>query len=136
MANIDSETPGLSESTHSEDTGVAGLGVGSQSANLEAGTSSAIIPVGPDTTPEHQAADVGLSVEASTIPRPTIVTTVASGSSSSTGLSAPHPKKFSAVNINKKFLQKNSSSPIASTPISTNSPSLKSGSPARKHTNI
>ncbi|KAJ7275367.1 hypothetical protein B0H12DRAFT_1319136 [Mycena haematopus] len=40
----------------------------------------------------------------------------------------PHPKKFSAVNINKKFLEKNSSSSSSSAPASANSPASKTGS--------
>jgi hypothetical protein len=35
------------------------------------------------------------------------------------------------VNINKKFFLKNSSSPTSSSPISINSPALKSGTPTR-----
>ncbi|KAJ7462711.1 hypothetical protein B0H11DRAFT_2053948 [Mycena galericulata] len=39
----------------------------------------------------------------------------------------PHPKRFSAVNINKKFLEKNSSSSSTSAPSSINSAASKSG---------
>ncbi|KDR84798.1 hypothetical protein GALMADRAFT_53483 [Galerina marginata CBS 339.88] len=41
---------------------------------------------------------------------------------------APHPKRFSAVNINKKFLEKNTAS--GSTASSSSSSIVKSGSPA------
>ncbi|KAG2368173.1 hypothetical protein BDR07DRAFT_112415 [Suillus spraguei] len=43
---------------------------------------------------------------------------------------APHPKKFTSVNINKKFLQKNSSSSGSATTSSNHVPIVKSGSPA------
>lgn len=69
--------------------------------------------------------------EATSATRPTILTTVASAPSNPS-IVTPHPKKFTAVNINKKFLQKNSASPITASPASANSPSLKSGSLARK----
>lgn len=44
---------------------------------------------------------------------------------------APHPKKYNAVNISKKFLQKNSSSSGTATTSSNHVPIVKSGSPAR-----
>ncbi|KAH7914497.1 hypothetical protein BJ138DRAFT_386877 [Hygrophoropsis aurantiaca] len=50
-----------------------------------------------------------------------------------TPLTVPHPKKFSAVNINKKFLQKNSGS-AGSASISSNLITAKSGSPVPRPT--
>ncbi|KAJ7785966.1 hypothetical protein B0H16DRAFT_1708191 [Mycena metata] len=44
----------------------------------------------------------------------------------------PQPKRFSAVNINKKFLEKNSSSSAASVPTSSNSPASKTGGPVSR----
>jgi hypothetical protein len=41
----------------------------------------------------------------------------------------PQPKRFSAVNINKKFLEKNSSSSSTSAPASANSTANKTGGP-------
>jgi hypothetical protein len=43
----------------------------------------------------------------------------------------PQPKRFSAVNINKKFLEKNSSSSSTSAPTSANSTTSKAGGPVR-----
>ena len=43
----------------------------------------------------------------------------------------PHPKRFSAVNINKKFLQKNSTTSAASAVASGLAVAAKAGSPAR-----
>ena len=127
MANIGTETPGLSDSTSREDSG----GVESEEVRLDV-TSTTVPHKVPETIDAVENVTEGteiLSVQSDS-PRPTIITAVASGSTSSTGLSAPHPKKFSAVNINKKFLQKNSS-PISSSPTSANTSSLKSGAPAR-----
>lgn len=45
---------------------------------------------------------------------------------------APAPKKFSAVNINKKFLQKNSAGSGVNTVAAANASTAKSGSPARE----
>ncbi|KAG1757318.1 hypothetical protein EDB19DRAFT_1933564 [Suillus lakei] len=49
---------------------------------------------------------------------------------SNSSFAAPHPKKFTSVNINKKFLQKNSSSSGPATTSSNHVPVVKSGSPA------
>ncbi|KAG1783682.1 hypothetical protein EV702DRAFT_1054926 [Suillus placidus] len=49
---------------------------------------------------------------------------------SDSSLASPHPKKFTSVNINKKFLQKNSSSSGSATTSSNHVPVVKSGSPA------
>jgi serine/arginine repetitive matrix protein 2 len=47
-------------------------------------------------------------------------------SSGATSSVASHPKKFSTVNINKKFMEKNSATPSASQPSSSFS-NVKSG---------
>ncbi|KAJ7456666.1 hypothetical protein FB451DRAFT_1276775 [Mycena latifolia] len=44
----------------------------------------------------------------------------------------PQPKRFSAVNINKKFLEKNSSSSSTSAPTSSNSAASKAGGPVSR----
>ncbi|KAG2155414.1 hypothetical protein DEU56DRAFT_976019 [Suillus clintonianus] len=49
---------------------------------------------------------------------------------SDSSFAAPHPKKFTSVNINKKFLQKNSSSSGSATTSLNHVPVVKSGSPA------
>jgi serine/arginine repetitive matrix protein 2 len=123
MANIDTETSGLSELTRREDTGAAESEGAVWIQRRPRPFHSMLLrqPLIPTKMLllDHQ---LHLGIRRTTT-RPTIVTAVASGSSSSTGLSAPHAKKFSAVNINKKFLQKNSSSPISASPISSSSPS-------------
>lgn len=59
-------------------------------------------------------------------PRPSLVP-LGSSNPQGSGLlpAAPHPKKFNAVNISKKFLERNSSSSASVTSAST----AKSGSP-------
>ncbi|KAF8559320.1 hypothetical protein OG21DRAFT_723617 [Imleria badia] len=48
----------------------------------------------------------------------------------SSSFAIPHPKRFNAVNINKKFLQKNSSSSAAASTLASLAAAAKSGSPA------
>lgn len=49
-----------------------------------------------------------------------------SGSSTPTVATAPHPKKFSSININKKFLEKTTSASGATSAMATASSSTKS----------
>src|ERR1700676_443320 len=127
MANIDAETPGLSDLTGREDNGAAVL----EEVRVDL-TSTTVVPEKASDAPIDAVENVAQEPSVPLAPsdsttRPTIITAVASGSTSSTGLSAPHPEKFNAVNINKKFLQKNSSSPSSSSPNSAaNSSSHKS----------
>ncbi|KAJ7130001.1 hypothetical protein C8R43DRAFT_1025387 [Mycena crocata] len=51
------------------------------------------------------------------------------GSAAAAAAAPPQPKRFSAVNINKKFLEKNSSSSSTSAPTSANSAAAKTGGP-------
>jgi serine/arginine repetitive matrix protein 2 len=62
-------------------------------------------------------------------PRPSLVP-LGSSNPQGSGLTptAPHPKKFNAVNISKKFLERNSSS-SASVTSASHSSTAKSGSP-------
>lgn len=78
---------------------------------------------------KHVAVAPGESKPSQNPARPLLVQL---GSNSATGPSAaPHPKRFSAVNINKKFLEKNSSA-SGSSPISQGSPASKAGGPSRE----
>ncbi|KAI0702462.1 hypothetical protein BC835DRAFT_1428973 [Cytidiella melzeri] len=55
------------------------------------------------------------------------------GSITGTALNAPHPKKFSHIDINKRFLEKNSSTSStshAASPSATNKPGLSTQKPA------
>ncbi|KAF8226096.1 hypothetical protein L208DRAFT_1367561 [Tricholoma matsutake] len=61
----------------------------------------------------------------SNLSRPSLVQLGSNGSSTS------HPKRFSAVNINKKFLEKNSSA-VGSLPTSQGSVNAKSGGPVSR----
>lgn len=64
-------------------------------------------------------------------PRPSLVPLGSTHTQSSTLTPvAPHPKRFSAVNINKKFLEKNTASGSAA--ASSTSSTAKSGSPSGK----
>lgn len=63
-------------------------------------------------TPLQAVSQTSYSAAAST-------TTSVSFVTSQVGVTAPHPKKFSASNINKKFLQTTSSTPAASQTLPT-----------------
>ena len=131
MANIDTETSGLSDLTP-RDGSVANV---SEETSLEEklSTPTALAEEASEVTDPHVTANAESAAPAETTSatRPTIVTAVASASSNPSAVT-PHPKKFKAVTINKNFLQKNSSSPSTTGPASANTPSLKSGNPARK----
>ncbi|KII93639.1 hypothetical protein PLICRDRAFT_171368 [Plicaturopsis crispa FD-325 SS-3] len=117
MANIDNESQGLPESTGKTETGDAGL------------TGEVVEVVGADgTTPTFTDAGeksrAPVLADLASISRPTLVP-LGTGSVSGSHLGAAHPKRFSAVNINKKFLEKNSSA-SSSSPVSASSPAPKS----------
>jgi serine/arginine repetitive matrix protein 2 len=59
--------------------------------------------------------------------RPSLVQ-LGSSAGQGTLATSPHPKRFSAVNINKKFLEKNSTT-SGSSPASTSSTATKTGGP-------
>ncbi|KAF7982092.1 hypothetical protein HWV62_30411 [Athelia sp. TMB] len=129
MANIDTETSGLSDLTP-RDGSVANV---SEEISLEEklSTPTALAEEASEVTDPHVTANAESSapLETTSATRPTIITAVASASSNPSAVT-PHPKKFKAVTINKNFLQKNSSSPSTTGPASANAPSLKSGNPA------
>lgn len=58
---------------------------------------------------------------ATTTPQTPAAPTSNGGATSTTVTKAPHPKKFSSVNINKKFLENNSATPSQSNSTSTSS---------------
>ncbi|KAG2117858.1 uncharacterized protein F5147DRAFT_626942 [Suillus discolor] len=117
MANIDNSNTGLTEN-HAEEEHVSGL---LSSSNVS----------------EEHSAVAACALKTSSSP-PLISPTNSSTQSrtqlalpaSDSSLAAPHPKKFTSVNINKKFLQKNSSSSGSATTSSNHVPVVKSGSPA------
>lgn len=119
MANIDNSNTGLTEN-HAEEEHVIAL---LNSSNVS----------------EEHSAVAACALKTSSSP-PLISPTNSSTKSrtqlalpaSDSSLAAPHPKKFTSVNINKKFLQKNSSSSGSATTSSNHVPVVKSGSPARK----
>ncbi|TFK41350.1 hypothetical protein BDQ12DRAFT_436340 [Crucibulum laeve] len=86
--------------------------------------------------PSAKTTSTSMSSQSSTSStRPSLVqlsTSNAPGSSTTTP-AAPHPKKFSAVNINKKFLEKNYSA-SGSTPAASTSSVAKAGSPVSRPT--
>jgi hypothetical protein len=119
MANIDNSNTGLTES-HAEEEPV----------NASLSSSS---------VPEEHSVVAACALKTSSSP-PLISPTNSSTQSrtllalptSDPSFAAPHPKKFTSVNINKKFLQKNSSSSGSATTSLNHVPIVKSGSPARK----
>lgn len=135
MANIDTETSGLSDLTPKSGSVANAL---EQTTSEEKPSITAVLP-GEESevaNPHDEGnAAPSASTEATSAATPTIVAATVSGPGHPSVVT-PHPKKFSAVNINKKFLQKNSSSPITPSPASVNSSSLKSGSPAREPQSI
>lgn len=117
MANIDNSNTGLTES-HAEEEPV----------NASLSSSS---------VPEEHSVVAACALKTSSSP-PLISPTNSSTQSrtllalptSDPSFAAPHPKKFTSVNINKKFLQKNSSSSGSATTSLNHVPIVKSGSPA------
>ena len=78
-------------------------------------TASGSVPRGSTRTPVELAAPKGSGYGGS------------GGASSASAVGSPHPKKFSAVNINKKFLEKNYSGSGSSQPSSTSTPAKSIG---------
>ncbi|KAH0838507.1 hypothetical protein J3R83DRAFT_6824 [Lanmaoa asiatica] len=66
------------------------------------------------TTPDHTSAPPSAPVPSATY----------------SPFAIPHPKRFNAVNINKKFLQKNSTSSAAASVVASLAAAAKTGSPA------
>ncbi|KAH7924004.1 hypothetical protein BV22DRAFT_544887 [Leucogyrophana mollusca] len=127
MANIDKTDTGLSDLNPSNGPAIA------QALNLSAEDPAINLadkpPVGnSDTVCSDQSPLSPNSISPANSAAPSRPSPASGISSPFTPLSVPHPKKFSAVNINKKFLEKNSSA--GSTPVSSNLVTVKSGSPA------
>jgi hypothetical protein len=127
MADTDKATTASTELTGKLETGGLALDevAGEETATKQVDDG----PVG--MCPDGEGADKGAGVESGSSVRPS-ASNVVSGSSPLPSFS--QPKRFSAVNINKKFLEKNSSvsGPSQS---SSGSTTTKSGSPARKLSN-
>lgn len=81
----------------------------------------------PVPNPEHPYTNLSLST---TPDHPPASPAVPSSSAAYSPFAIPHPKRFNAVNINKKFLQKNSSS-AATSVLASLATAAKAGSPAR-----
>jgi hypothetical protein len=119
MANTDQDPILLSESNTTEEVRVsvppADEGAAPASASQEPGNVSETVSIASSSaTPKDSNSAPPSAAEtrpASTPARPTLVQL---GSQSSTSASHPH-KKFNAVNINKKFLEKNSAAAMATT---------------------
>ncbi|KAJ7597636.1 hypothetical protein C8J56DRAFT_851966 [Mycena floridula] len=126
MANIDKESTSSSELISATELVPQNLVDGTELSN----TGNAELPA----IPTSFAAGEAEQADSTAVPLPdssvsTIKPTLVQLGSSSAA--APQPKRFSAVNINKKFLEKNSSA-SGSAPTSTSSSIAKSGSPASR----
>jgi len=120
MANIDKEST-VSLELAKEETGVAGLLMANVATNAAEDASDATCreTEGQESQTLLLGGDLGPSSSA---------TNFTLGSSGSSGVNIPHPRRFSAVNINKKFLEKNSSA-TGATHTSSSSAVAKSGGP-------
>ncbi|KAA1468556.1 hypothetical protein DENSPDRAFT_474280 [Dentipellis sp. KUC8613] len=130
MENTDITTPGNSGLNGSAEVlgGVNGDGPphGSTSESAEATPNAIEHKVAEDAPQSAPAASHMTSLKS-------LGSAFMSGSSTAPVVSAPHPKRFSAVNINKKFLEKTHSAPGSSQASST-SATPKSSSSAVKPT--
>ncbi|KIJ68652.1 hypothetical protein HYDPIDRAFT_24910 [Hydnomerulius pinastri MD-312] len=126
MANIDKAETGLSESSKDGPETANALTSGDlrcdNSVQSPVGSSEQVHPVKSPISSHSTTPDVS-----ATTSHPTPTT---GPSATFSAFSIPHPKKFSAVNINKKFLQKNSSSSATVSAASSHISGIKSGSPA------
>lgn len=120
MANLDKPEPVSSESSQD---GLEAVTLPASGEPLHARAQSPVLnpeqPYTNSTTPDHVPA-------APAAPPPP---------ASYSPFAIPHPKRFNAVNINKKFLQKNSTSVAASAAI-TPAAAAKAGSPARMSSSL
>jgi len=124
MASIDNPDPGSSQSSKD------GLSTGElRDADTSANT-SAEPPVPDLPLIKSPVSSPSATTDVSTAPSHQ---SPAPGSSSSyTAFANPPPKKFSAVNINKKFLQKTSTNSSVPSASLSNPSTIKTGSSARK----
>jgi serine/arginine repetitive matrix protein 2 len=122
MANIDEEAAGLSDLT-GKASGNAGLvGAVVESLSTEVVAEPPVVNAAKDPEPHPQ-----LTMLDSSSSTRSPFSNVPSGSSN-LGSANAHPKRFSAVNINKKFLEKTSSG-SGTSQTSSASVSTKSGGP-------
>ncbi|KAJ7666445.1 hypothetical protein B0H17DRAFT_1089819 [Mycena rosella] len=87
------------------------------------------VPASPPTLPVVDADPAPIPLVEPNPVAPVRSSLVPLGSQAAATAVAPQPKRFSAVNINKKFLEKNSSSSSTSAPTSSNSAASKAGGP-------
>lgn len=126
MAHIDKETEVVSALIGKVEPGVEGVEVVSLSTAQETrlneppAETPSVDEIASNSELVHNTGVVADETNAS---RPAVVPP---GSTILPSLTVPHPKRFSAVNINKKFLEKNSS-PSGSIPASSTTTTAKSG---------
>ncbi|KAK0208481.1 hypothetical protein DFS33DRAFT_1303853 [Desarmillaria ectypa] len=141
MANTDNEGPVVSESFskegHASNPISTGPDLTEDSPSIQ-DVSTSKSPVNPSPEPPAgEPSKESFSVKATAGPngdapsalnssRPTLAQLTSNGTTA-----APHPKRFSAVNISKKFLEKNSS-PAANSMASSSSSQVKSGGSAAR----
>ena len=113
MASTDKADPASSESSH-DGPETTTLSTSAESAHTRA-QSPAHTVSSHAAVPDHAPAAPAAPVPSATC----------------SPFAIPHPKRFNAVNINKKFLQKNSSSSGAVSVVASLATAAKSGSPAR-----
>jgi serine/arginine repetitive matrix protein 2 len=128
MANIEQEAAGSSDlGKEIGDAGVVGAVV--ETLSTEVATEPPAVIAFSDGQDVGEAGHALLpqvaSVDSASIARPSVAH-VPMGSSNNLSSTSSHPKRFSAMNINKKFLEKTSSASGASQ-TSTTSVSAKSG---------
>jgi serine/arginine repetitive matrix protein 2 len=130
MANIEQEAAGSSDlGKEIGDAGVVGAVVETLSTEVAIEPPAQIVCSDREDVGEtgHAQLPQVSSVDSANIARPSVAH-VPMGSSNYLGSASSQPKRFSAMNINKKFLEKTSSASGASQ-TSTTSVSAKAGGP-------
>lgn len=122
MASIDKPDPGSSQPLKDE------LPTG-ELRDLDTAASISAEPPVPDTKSPNSNSSPSTTTDVSTAP--SHQSPAPSSSSSYTAFANPPPKKFSAVNINKRFFQKTSTSSSVLSASSSNPSTIKTGSSAR-----
>ena len=134
MAQTIQDTALFSDSTGQE---LKGQAVESEGSGVEVKVSQEVgegAPLAPTTAGTDVHAEKAASQTSTdghsngSPPRPSLVPLGSTHTQTSLTPVAPHPKRFSAVNINKKFLEKNTTSGSAAS--SATSSAAKSGAPS------
>ena len=121
---VDATAKDVSEKTTAKEecTDEGARGKTAEHSTIQVGSDSVETSARQDTTTDAQSS--------APPPRPSLVPLGSThGHSSLSTPAAPHPKRFSAVNINKKFLEKNTASGSSTTTSSTSS-NMKVGNSA------